>query len=88
MQENLSMKKLLLTTIALAALAASPAFAKSHHSTATTTADPADESYAAGPAAGLTSSGPAIYSNGQYAGWDPDPNIRFQLLRDPAPTGD
>jgi hypothetical protein len=24
-----------------------------------------------------------VYTNGQYAGWDPDPNIRFQLMRDP-----
>ena len=30
----------------------------------------------------LTSNGPGVFSNGQYAGWDPDPNIRFQLLRD------
>jgi len=32
----------------------------------------------------LTVGGPAVYSvDGQYAGWDPDPNIRFQLMRDP-----
>ncbi len=27
---------------------------------------------------------PPVYVNGQYVGQDPDPNIRFQLLRDPA----
>ena len=27
---------------------------------------------------------PAVYQYGQYVGQDPDPNIRFQLLRDPA----
>jgi hypothetical protein len=27
---------------------------------------------------------PAVYQYGQYIGQDPDPNIRFQLLRDPA----
>lgn len=27
---------------------------------------------------------PAVYTNGQLVGQDPDPNIRFQLLRDPA----
>ena len=27
---------------------------------------------------------PQVYAYGQYVGQDPDPNIRFQLLRDPA----
>jgi hypothetical protein len=27
---------------------------------------------------------PPVYSGGQYIGQDPDPNIRLQLLRDPA----
>ena len=27
---------------------------------------------------------PPIYAYGKYVGQDPDPNIRFQLLRDPA----
>jgi hypothetical protein len=77
------MKKLLLATVALTALAASPAFARTHHSATPMSADPADESYAAAPASGVTAQGPAVYAFGQYAGWDPDPNIRFQLLRDP-----
>lgn len=28
-----------------------------------------------------------LYENGDYVGWDPDPNIRFQLLRDPKGAG-
>jgi hypothetical protein len=42
------------------------------------------EAYAAVPgpgAAGLIAQ-PGIYDCGQYAGWDPDPNIRLQLKRD------
>ena len=27
---------------------------------------------------------PPVYAYGKYVGQDPDPNIRFQLLRDPA----
>lgn len=27
---------------------------------------------------------PPVYAYGKYIGQDPDPNIRFQLLRDPA----
>ena len=27
---------------------------------------------------------PAVYQYGKYVGQDPDPSIRFQLLRDPA----
>jgi len=27
---------------------------------------------------------PPVYQHGGYVGQDPDPNIRFQLLRDPA----
>lgn len=77
------MKKLLLMSVALMALAATPAFAKTHHSAKPMSADPADASYATAPASGITAQGPAVYSFGQYAGWDPDPNIRFQLMRDP-----
>ena len=81
--QEIEMKKLLLATAALTALAATPAFAKTHHSATTMSADPADEAYAAAPASGVTAQGPGIYAYGKYAGWDPDPNIRFQLLRDP-----
>jgi len=82
------MKKLLLATVALTALAASPAFAKTHHSTMSADPEANSESASTGPASGLTTNGPAIYSDGVYAGWDPDPNIRFQLRRDPSNSVD
>jgi len=30
---------------------------------------------------------PGMYNHGDYVGWDPDPNIRFQLWRDPKGAG-
>ncbi len=63
----------------------------------------AQQSYAAGNAgydafaaadpnvaadSGLTIGGPAIFVNGVYAGWDPDPAIRLQLMRDPGLLAD
>lgn len=41
--------------------------------------------YAAVPERTVTTRG--LYENGDYVGWDPDPNIRFQLLRDPKGAG-
>ncbi len=79
------MKKFIIgTSLALAALVATPAFAATRH--ARVSAVPAyPEAYDGNAASqsGLTVNGPAVFSNGQYAGWDPDPNIRFQLMRDP-----
>ena len=76
-------------SLMLAAFAATPAFAATHHARAS-----ASPSYAAAYDANasadrdLTVSGPAVYAvDGQYAGWDPDPNIRFQLMRDPNTQG-
>ncbi|HEY0224659.1 MAG TPA: hypothetical protein VGC38_09110 [Pseudolabrys sp.] len=74
------MKKLLLTTAALIALAASPAFAKTHHSQAMD-AQASAESSSDEPGY-LASSPNAVIDDGQVVGVDPDPNIRFQLLRD------
>jgi hypothetical protein len=89
-EEN--MKKFIIGgSLMLATLAAGPAFAAtSHHSRASAT-QPYPEAYDANAStdSGLTVGGPGVYSNGQYAGWDPDPNIRFQLMRDPgAQAGD
>lgn len=39
--------------------------------------------YAAADAYGYNGYGPAVASYGTYAGWDPDPAIRLQLMRDP-----
>jgi hypothetical protein len=84
-QETHIMKKFVIgTSLALATLAATPAFAATHH--ARVPAAPAyPEAYDTNAASqsGLTVNGPGVFSNGQYAGWDPDPNIRFQLMRDP-----
>jgi hypothetical protein len=85
MQEILPMKKFFIgTSLALATLAATPAFAATHHARASA-AQSYPEAYDANAAteSGLTVSGPAVFTYGQYAGWDPDPNIRFQLMRDP-----
>jgi hypothetical protein len=61
------MKKLVIgTALALAALAASPALAKTSHSgSSAVAADPY-----------------TVIVNGEVLGRDPDPNIRFQLIRD------
>jgi hypothetical protein len=82
------MKKIL-TALALATLAASPAFAATKHTHMSTTAT-ANDSYAA---AGEVENGNNSYadprdpdvviSNDVYAGRDPDPNVRAQLMRDP-----
>lgn len=43
--------------------------------------------YAAEPETPTMATTPGLYNNGDYVGWDPDPNIRFQLLRDPKGAG-
>jgi len=68
------MKKLIIGTSLALALAASPAFAATHHSRVAPQAY-GDESYAA------VTSGPAVISYGQNVGWDPDPAIREDLMR-------
>lgn len=80
------MKKIIIgSSLMLVALAASPAFAAPHHSRVSAS-QAYPEAYDANASAdrNLTVAGPAVYTiDGQYAGWDPDPNIRFQLMRDP-----
>lgn len=80
------MKKFVIASaLVLAGFSATPTFAATvHHSRAQATQG-YPEAYDASASADrdLTTAGPAVYSNGQYAGWDPDPNIRFQLMRDP-----
>lgn len=79
------MKKFVLGASLVLAMAATPALAKNYHARTT-----ADQAYAAASSepvtadeSGLTAKGPEVVSFDQYRGWDPDPNIRFQLLRDP-----
>jgi hypothetical protein len=79
-------KFLIAASLALAAFTATPTFAATVHRTSHISTQQAyPESYDANARAAdadLTTNGPGVFSNGQYAGWDPDPNIRFQLLRD------
>lgn len=44
-------------------------------------AKPGYDAYASADAGYV--SGPAVIAYGEYAGWDPDPFIRLQLMRDP-----
>ena len=71
-QETIQIKKVL-AALALATLAASPAFAATSHKQRTS----ASASYAAAHDPNV------VVSDGQIVGRDPDPNIRFQLMRDP-----
>ncbi len=66
--------KFLMTTVALAAIAASPAFAASAKHTART----ANESYAY-----AIQDPDAVVVDGQIVGRDPDANVRLSLRRDP-----
>ncbi len=75
------MKKMLLTSIALTALVASPAFAKTHHPHRAAAPADAYSSYAAAP--GYAAGPNAVIVDGTVVGADPDPSIRFQLERDP-----
>ena len=64
------MKKLLIA-LTLATLAASSAFAKTHHlkSSAAAASAAADDPY-------------TVIVNGEVVGRDPDPNVRLELMRD------
>jgi len=72
--------KLVLAAVGTAALLIPPAFAAKVHR-AKKSADPyaSDRAYGANTVFGL---------EGQVLGTDPDPNIRFQLLRDQSLGGD
>lgn len=81
------MKKFVIASaLVLAGFSVTPTFAATVHRTSQIAAPQGyGESYDANARAvdsDLTTNGPGVFSNGQYAGWDPDPNIRFQLLRD------
>jgi hypothetical protein len=81
--------KKLVTAFVLATLAATPALAKTYHPRKPVTAETtgfylaSKSSYGSYAAADAYSYGPAVVSYGVYAGWDPDPAIRLQLIRDP-----
>ena len=83
------MKKLV-TAFAIATLVATPAFAKTSHprqSAATQAVGPfivSEAGYGAYAEANgdNTQYGPRVISYGDYVRWDPDPNIRVQLMRE------
>ncbi|MGH6727337.1 MAG: hypothetical protein ACREB8_12455 [Pseudolabrys sp.] len=87
------MKKMLLTVAALAALATTPAFAETYYRHHTAATPDAYSSYAAAPgdraapgywdAPGYAASPNTVIVDGEVVGADPDPNIRYQLERDP-----
>jgi hypothetical protein len=69
--------KFLITIATLATIAASPAFAAApkHVTHRPSASDAAYAAYASDP--------DTVVVNGQYAGRDPDPNVRMNLQRDP-----
>jgi hypothetical protein len=82
---DFSMNKFVIgASLVLAAFTATPTFAATMHHSRVSASQGYPEAYDANASADLdlTVGGPAVYANGQYAGWDPDPNIRFQLQRD------
>ena len=69
--------KLLPVVVSAAALIATPALASKAHKRKATTHD------AYMTQTQRLNDGKAIYSwDRRYLGWDPDPNIRFQIMRD------
>lgn len=80
------MKKILVTSVALAALIASPAFAKSatHRAAESYAAAPEysePSSVSQQPSAVLLHTPNDVYVGGQYLGADPDPQVRQSLIR-------
>lgn len=75
------------TVLALTALAASPAFAKSYHARMSAAPAIASDAYAAAPGPAFVSSPPVIFDN-KVVGQDPDPNVRLNLYRDPGLLAD
>jgi hypothetical protein len=89
------MKKLVIA-LALVSLAASPTMAKQYHQTVAQSNNLNDEamrSFAFAPPTGpiysdgsiATTDPENVIVEGKVVGRDPDPNIRFQLFRDPHP---
>jgi hypothetical protein len=75
------MKKLVLAAAALATLAGAPAFAQ-YQSTYAPHRVEMDRLAGVRAQALPSMSGDNVYVNGQYAGTDPDPNVRLELRRD------
>ena len=88
----MKIRPVLVAAAALAAgfavIAADPAWARVKHKAQRHCVDrPYEFSWArllASPEPKPNGCAPAVYAYGKYIGQDPDPNIRFQLMRDPA----
>jgi hypothetical protein len=82
------MKMSTMTAIAIALLAATPALAKGERTQRGMNANSnGTASYARGQV--TTEPQPGVYVGGEYRGWDPDPFIRLQLMReDPNSQGE
>jgi len=90
MKQEMQLMKILVTgtVLALTALAASPAFARSSHSRMSAAPAIGYDSYAASDAyaaaPGYTFGGsPAVIFDNKVIGQDPDPNVRLNIYRDP-----
>jgi hypothetical protein len=82
---------LVLASAAVALVAINPALARKRHHRAAVPPQCQDRPYAFSLGGLLTNGAPqpngcapAVHEYGYYVGQDPDPNIRLQLLRDPA----
>ena len=72
----------------LGLIAADPALARAKHKANRLCVDrPVEFSwgnfFSSRPAPGPNGCAPPVYAYGKFIGQDPDPNIRFQLMRDP-----
>ena len=78
-----------LATLLAAVVAADPAFARAKHKARGQCVDPPvgfswGNFLASRPEPQPNGCAPPVYAHGKYIGQDPDRNVRFQLLRDPA----
>ena len=81
--------KLLAATVGVAALVATPVFAATIHKGKASHSDAASNVDAYASQAQRPYGGNTVYGwDGRVLGSDPDPNIRFQLLRDQNLGGD
>ncbi len=80
----MKLKWILMAIVAVALVDSSPAFARKHRAPA---ASPCSGTLSdifrlrCPPQPRWNGRSPPVYVNGRYVGQDPDPNIRFQLMR-------
>lgn len=85
--------KRLMIGLALTAMIATPTLAQTYSADARMANTHMRGTYSQGYDAyasadrGFVANGPVLYAGGQYLGWDPDPAIRADLLRQGIPAG-